>query len=104
MGRAAVLAREAETLLSAGKTAEACDKLEESQSLDPRGATLLDLALCREKEGRLGTAYLLFDQAEKVATEEKRTDRANTARSHKKDMYLKVPRVTVVVPKEVLVD
>lgn len=91
-------------MLAAGKTAEACDKLEESQSLDPRGATLLDLALCREKEGRLGTAYLLFDQAEKVATDEKRTDRAGTARGHKKDMYLKVPRVTIVVPKEAVVD
>lgn len=104
VAKAAVLSRDAETLLAAGKTAEACDKLEESQGLDPRGSTLLDLALCREKEGRLGTAYLLFDQAEKAATAEKRTDRANTARSHKKDMYLKVPRVTVVVPKDAIVD
>lgn len=102
--RAAVLAREAEDLLAAGKTVEACDKLEESQSLDPRGGTVLDLALCREKEGRIGTAYLLFDEAERIATEEKRSERVTTAKNHKKELFLRVPRVTVTVPKEVLVE
>ncbi len=104
VAKAAVLARDAETLMQAGKVGEACDKLEESQALDPRGSTVLDLALCREKEGRIGTAYLLFDQAEKIATDEKRTDRANTASARKKALFLKLPRVTVVVPKEVVVD
>lgn len=102
--KAAVLAREAEDLMAAGKTVEACDKWEESQSLDPRGGTLLDLATCREKEGRIGTAYNLFDEAERVAGEEKRNDRLATAKAHKKELFLKVPRVTVTVPKEVVVE
>lgn len=101
--QAALLAREAEDLLGQGKVAEACDKLHDSQVLDPRGSTLLDLALCREKEGRIGTAYVLFERAEKVANDEKRNDRAATAKSHKTALYLKLARVTVNVPKEVLV-
>ncbi|NUO48627.1 MAG: hypothetical protein HOV80_07195 [Polyangiaceae bacterium] len=104
VAKAAVLAREAETLMSQGKTSEACDKLEESQLLDPRGGTLLDLALCREKEGRLGTAYVLFERAEKVALEEKRNDRVTTARVKKNALFAKVPRVTVTVPKAAEVD
>lgn len=102
--KAAVLSREAEDLMAQGKTAEACEKLEESQTLDPRGGTLLDLALCREKEGRIGTAYYLFEQAEKVAIEEKRNDRVTTARVKKNALFAKVPRVTVTVPKTSEVD
>jgi hypothetical protein len=102
--KAAVLSREAEDLMAQGKVPEACDKLEESQVLDPRGGTLLDLALCREKEGRIGTAYFLFEQAEKVAIEEKRNDRVTTARVKKNALFAKVPRVTVTVPKTSEVD
>lgn len=103
MAKAAVLARDAEGLLSQGKTAEACDKYNESQALDPRGSTALDLALCREKEGRIGSAYLMFDVAERLANQEKRTDRAATAKGKKAALYLKLARVTVNVPKEVAV-
>lgn len=95
-----MLAREAEKLQSEGKTAEACDKLEQSQALDPRGGTLLDLALCREKEGKVGTAYNLFDEAEKIASQEKRSDRVTTAKVHKNQLFAKLPRLTVNVPKE----
>lgn len=100
VSRAAVLSREAEKLESEGKYGEACDKLEQSQSLDPRGGTILDLALCREKQGRVGTAYNLFEQAEKAAVAEKRSDRITTAKVHKNSLFAKLPRLTVTVPKE----
>jgi hypothetical protein len=104
VARAAVLAREAEDLLAKGSVPEACNKLEESQALDPRGGTLLDLALCREREGRIGTAYNLFVDAEKIATEEKRNDRVTTARVRKNALFLKLPRLTINVPAEVVVE
>lgn len=104
VARAAILAREAEDLQQKGNIPEACNKLEESQVLDPRGGTLLDLALCRDKEGRIGTAYNLFVEAEKVAIEEKRNDRVTTAKVKKNELFLKLPRVTVVVPADVVVE
>ena len=100
VSKAAVLAREAEKLEGDGKYPEACEKLAASQELDPRGGTLLDLALCREKEGKTGTAYNLFEKAEKAANDEKRSDRVSTARIHKNSLFAKLARLTVTVPKD----
>ncbi len=101
--QAALLARDADDLMAQGKTNEACDKYYDSQVLDPRGSTVLSLALCREKQGRIGSAYVLFDEAERVANEEKRSDRVNTAKSHKNALYLKLARLTVNVAPDVVV-
>src|SRR5258708_5462328 len=102
--RAAVLSREAEKLEADGKISEACEKYAQSQALDPRGGTLLDEAICREKEGKTGTAYNLFVQAEKVAQSEKQADRANTAKQHESGLFAKLARLTVNVPKEAMTD
>src|SRR5690606_805973 len=61
------------------------------------GASVLDLALCREKQGRTGSAYVLYEEAEKRAIEEKRNDRLTTARQKKNVLFAKVPRATVTV-------
>lgn len=97
VARAAVLSREAESLLASGKVDEACAKYDESARLDRRGASVLDLALCREKQGRTGSAYVLYEEAEKKAVEEKRNDRLATARQKKNVLFAKVPRATVNV-------
>jgi len=98
--QAALLSRDAESLLAAGKTNEACAKYDESAKLDRRGSAILDLALCREKQGRLGTAYVLYEEAEKKAVEEKRNDRVVTAKQKKNVLFAKVPRLTVNVAKD----
>lgn len=100
-GKAALLAREAEDLLAEGKAAEACPKLDESFDLDPRSDTLLALAQCHEKVGKIGSAYREYELAESIATAEKKNDRAMKARLGKKNLFLQVPRMTVVVPDEV---
>jgi hypothetical protein len=58
--QAEALFRQGRVLLDAGKVAEACDTFAESQRLDPRTTTLLNLAGCREQNGQLATAWGMF--------------------------------------------
>src|SRR5262249_17506611 len=57
IARADALFREAPTLVQKGQLSEACAKYAESQRLDPANGTLLNLALCNEKQGRHAAAY-----------------------------------------------
>lgn len=100
VAQAAVASREAEGLLAAGKVDEACAKYDEAARLDRRGGSVLDLALCRERQGRIGSAYTLFEEAEKRSLEEKRNDRVTTARAKKNVLFARVPRLTVNVAKD----
>src|SRR5262249_24412526 len=53
------LFKEAEVLARAGRYAEACPKLEESERLDPGIGTQFNLADCYERTGRVAHAYLV---------------------------------------------
>ncbi len=98
--KAASLAREAEKLMSSGKTDEACEKLAESVSLDPRSATALDLAVCRKKQKRAASAYRAYGLVSKLAKDEKRNDRVTEARNERNRLYLQLARITVNVDDE----
>jgi len=54
---------EGRTLVIAGRFAEACPKLEQSQRLEPRLGTQLNVAFCQERLGKVATAWLGFQQA-----------------------------------------
>ncbi|HEY3496960.1 MAG TPA: hypothetical protein VGK73_19810, partial [Polyangiaceae bacterium] len=62
--------------------ATACPQLAESQRLEPAGGTLLALALCYEAWGKNATAWALFQEAEVVAHNQGRRDRAAIASEH----------------------
>ncbi len=79
---ASALFEEGRTLLAEGRAAAACPKLAESQRLDPGGGTLLNVALCHEREGRLATAFAEFQQALAWAHRDQRPDRASAAEEH----------------------
>jgi len=95
---ATMLFQEGRTLMAAGRVAEACPKLEESQRLDPGGGTLLNLALCHEQEGRLMRAWSEFKEAATVARRDGRRDRELEAESHTSTLEPRLSRLTIAVP------
>jgi hypothetical protein len=83
-------------LMDAKKYAEACPKFAESQKLAPAGGTLMNLALCREKEGRYATALLAYDAALAQAIKDKHAARQAFAREHQAAVKNKVSKLTLV--------
>ncbi len=88
-------------LMDAGRYPEACPKFVESQRLDPGGGTLLNIALCHEKEGRLATATLDYDEAIAQAVKDKRSDRETFARTRLQQIAPLVPHIAVILGKGV---
>jgi hypothetical protein len=101
--QAEVLFRDGRALLEAGRTAEACEAFAESQRLDPRVTTLLNLAGCREKNGQLATAWGLFLEAEsqtRSATDAAGQQLHAVAEKRATALEGRVSRLTIAVPPE----
>ena len=77
---AEALFQEAKALMEEGRFDAACAKLEESQRLDPAGGTLLNLARCYERAGKLATAWARFHDALAVASRDGVAVRVQTAK------------------------
>ncbi len=95
---ATMLFQEGRMLMAAGRTTEACPKLEESQRLDPGGGTLLNLALCHEQDGRFARSWSEFKEAGIVARRDGRQDRESEAAAHFNALEPRLSRLTIVVP------
>ncbi len=90
---AEALFREGRSLLARGEIDAACDKLAKSQELDASGGTLMNLADCREKQGKTATAWKHFVAAEGLSQKELRVARANEA---KRRAALLLPRLSTL--------
>lgn len=92
---AEALFREGRRLLDEGRYDEACPKLAESQAQDPASGTLINLALCYEKQGRLATAWAHYRFAAELARKDGRKDRVTTAEAKTVELESRVPRLIV---------
>lgn len=92
---ASKLFEEGVKLLDAGKVAEACPKLEESQRLEPAAGTQLNLAACYEKSGRKLLALETFRAAGDAARARGRADWARIADDHVSSLAAALPTLTI---------
>src|SRR5262245_40441563 len=97
---AEALFQEGRTLLDQGKAAEACPKLAESHRLDPATGTLIALALCREAEGKLASAWAAFADAEGRARTEGSKDREAVAHERAAALYPRLSTLSIDVSED----
>lgn len=92
---AARLFREGRALVVEGRFAEACPRLEESQRLEPRLGTKLNVAFCHERLGKLATAWIGFREALLTARAEGDVERERFAKEQADALASRVPRLRV---------
>jgi hypothetical protein len=84
-------------LMDSGQYAEACSRFEGSERLDPGGGTLLNLALCYDKLGKLAHAYRAYNDAISSAIAEHRSEREAFARQRVAALAPRLPHLTLDV-------
>lgn len=93
--RAEVLFREGRKAFDAGDYANACPKLEESQHLDPQNGTLLNLALCHQKQGKVASAWAEFLELVPKARAANQGEREQFAQKQVNDLEPTLPRLKI---------
>jgi hypothetical protein len=81
--------------MEAGDLDRGCPKLEESQRLFPGGGTLLNVALCHEKQGKIASAWSEFVEARALARRDHRQDREAFADERITALEPTLPRITI---------
>jgi hypothetical protein len=92
---AEALFREGRRLLEEGSYDAACPKLAESHAQDPASGTLINLALCLEKQGKLASAWAQYQLAAALARKDGRPDRVESAEKQLARLEPRVPRVVL---------
>jgi hypothetical protein len=94
---AEALFQQARDLFKQERYAEACPRFAESQRLEPKLGTLLNLAVCHEKIGKIATAWAEYTSAATIARRDGAKDREEFAREQVAILEKKIARVVVQV-------
>jgi hypothetical protein len=98
---AEALFNDGERLMKEGKLAEACEAFEGSNRIEMRAGTLINLGMCREKNGQLASAWSAFkDALTRVQDPKKR----QVAQERIAAIEPKLSYLTISVPDESRVD
>src|SRR5258706_15511963 len=93
---AQALFEEARALMNSQHVEEACLKFAESQRLDPASGTLLNLAVCHEKQGRTATAWSEYNDVVAAARRERNQERERIASERIREVEPKLCHLSVV--------
>lgn len=89
------LFRSGRELMADGKYSEACPKFAESNRIDPKLGTLMNLALCHENVGKTASAWAEYLQAADIAKRVGQAPREQVARERAHDLEAKLPHVII---------
>jgi hypothetical protein len=92
---AEALFRDGKQLLAQKDYAKACPKLAESFRRDPATGTLLALAMCHERDGKLASAWGEYADVAARSKAESRSDREKAARAKVSELEGRVSRLTI---------
>lgn len=96
---AQALFEEGRRLMSANQFAEACPKFAESQRLDPGAGTLLNLALCYEKNEQFASAWVTYNEAAADADRSGRPEWVKRGREKAAALASMLSTLTITVAK-----
>jgi hypothetical protein len=98
---AETLFQDARALVEQKDWARACPKFAESQRLDPRLGTLLNLATCHEQQGKTASAWAEFSDAAARAERAGQKERADLARERARALEKRLSRVVLSIASPV---
>lgn len=84
-------------LMDAGRLEEACPKLAASMQEDPSPGTMLNLALCHEKQGKIATAWAEYTEAAALAKQRGESARADVAQEFSAKLEPRLSRLAIDV-------
>lgn len=85
--------------LDVNEVSAACESFAESQRLDPGTGTILNLAACHQREGKLASAWVEFRDAVAALHRENRPDRLRYALDQLAEIRPKLAFLTLMVPE-----
>jgi hypothetical protein len=94
---AETLFRDAKELMNGANVTQACAKFAESHRLDPKLGTLLNLAVCHDKEGKTASAWAEYMDVANQAGRTGQREREQYAQKAAKDAEKRLSRIALAV-------